>query len=370
VLASASAAFGNISLDLQGVSAEARIHRIDANDAATGMTIGAITVMASGAGASASFEGMSASAIGAITVTTDGSANVAFASFSASATLGNITITTRHSGDTVTFTDFATTASGRMGDIVINATAGSDVAFGDFGSSGIGLIKVAGEGAVTFGSASGNRINGIDLRGVGSGGSFTIDLSGVSAGVVVDGGLGTSSIVSSKGDDEFYLESGRGAESIRYQTASQGTDIIVKFEAGTADDQLEFVAATFGTTGGLMDASGEAAVTAQLTNGITAAYALTAGDTVIVLATGFDTNASALDFLDNNITFKTALAGEASMLVVYGTGTDTVVAVLDIGTATSLTTLASGSAVLSLTQVAVLSGVTPGALVAANFEIV
>jgi hypothetical protein len=49
-----------------------------------------------------------------------------------------------------------------------------------------------------------------------------------------------------------------------------------------------------------------------------------------------------------------------------GTGTDTVVAVLEMSTAKSLLTLVSGSSNLSLNQLAILSGVTPRASLAGH----
>jgi len=380
VLASASGTqFGAISINLQGASAEARTHTLDVNDTGTGGTIGAITILASGAGASADIGGMSASAIGAITVTTDGSANVAFAAFSGSATVGAINITTRHTGDTVTFSDIATTAAGRIGDITIRATGDSDVSFGDLGASALGTITVIGSGNISFGSVSGVRVPAIDLAQLGSGGSFTIDLSAVSNAVTVSGGRGTMTVVSTDGSDEFNLISGLGTDRIVQATAIANVyDTVYKFEAGTADDRVsldisEFVSGLIAVDGSALAANATIAF-ATASGEATDLGALAATGSIILFTTAYASTAALITDAQADLTLASAnAAASGQFLIAWTLGADTYVSLLNFNEGASagadLTTLASASAV-TVTTLVMLDGVTPGALVAANFSVV
>ena len=376
VMAAASGTqFGAISISLQGKSAEARTHTIDANDTGTGGSIGAISILASGEGASADIGGMSASAIGAITVTTDGSANVAFASFSGSATVGNITITTKHTGDTVTFTDIATTAAGRIGEITIYATGDSDVSFGDIGASAIGTITVNGSGNVTFGSASGTRLSQIDLSNHGSGGSFTIDLGQMSNAVSVSGGRGTMTIVSTDAADEFNLKTGLGTDRIVQATAiANASDTVYRFEAGTADDRVSIDISEFAS--GFIDTDGSGIAAADAIVFATASgAAVTLGtSTIILFTTAYASTAALVTDAKADITLQSAMAS-GEFIGVWTDGVSTFVSKFNFeeesesAATANAATLASASALTVITMVT-LDGVTPGALVAANFSIV
>ncbi len=376
VLAAASGTqFGAISINLQGASAEARTHTLDVNDTGTGGTIGAINILASGAGASADIGGMSASAIGAISVTTDGSANVVFASFSGSATVGAIDITTRHTGDTVTFTNIATTAAGRIGDITIRATGDSDVSFGDLGASALGTITVIGSGNITFGSVSGVRVPAIDLAQLGSGGSFTVDLSAVSNAVTVSGGRGTMTVVSTDGSDEFNLLTGVGTDRIVQATAIANVfDTVYRFEAGTADDRVSFDISEFAS--GFLDTDGSGLAAADAIVFATAnGAAVTLGTaTIILFTTAYATTAALITDAKADITLQSAMAS-GEFIGVWTDGSNTYVSMINFEeeTQTAATanaaTWASASA-LTVTTMVMLDGVSPGALVAANFSVV
>ncbi len=312
----------------------------------TGGMVNSITLSAAD-GASATFGAIRASGVGAISLT-----------------IG--------SGASANFGDIAVSASGSIGSIEIAGSDTGGVTFGSLSASAVGSIAISGALDVTFGTITATRVGSINSANQGTGGAFTIDLSGVTNAVEGVLGAATNTIISGAGNDVFTLKTGStGNDNIRYSTATQGTDNIINFGVGTTGtDDIEFVLASYGATGGLQDASGSARATVDLSALITAAATLAADDNIIVLGTAFDPNASALGFLTSGITFLTALAGEASFLVVYGTGADTVVASLRVATSTSLTTLASGSASLTLNQVAIISGVTPAAFVAGNFEIV
>ncbi len=363
-------------------NAELTVGNISADKSIAGISV------AVGSGASADFGNINASSIGAISLTAASGASAdvgtiqasgVLTSFSisgngvfdvadlkavGSGTIGSIDVALTTGDASATFAAVGT-ADAAIGSITVNLVTGADVTFTDLEATALSTLTVIGGGTtnITF---SGDKVTTIDLSGQNSSAVTNLTL-GASAGSTVVGGLGTNTLTLGSGADTVALYTGGGTDTLRYTTASDGTDTITGFTTGT--DVLNFASAAFGASGYLRDADGATVTTADLSVLISAATTLNTSDSVIMLATAFDSNASALDFLDSNITFTTALAGEGSFLVVYSTGTDSVVASLRLGTATSLSTLASGSANLTLTQVAVISGVTPGALVAADFTV-
>jgi hypothetical protein len=98
---------------------------------------------------------------------------------------------------------------------------------------------------------------------------------------------------------------------------------------------------------------------------------LVATDNIIVIATALSTTAAMIDFVDG-VTMTTAAIASASFVVAWGDGSDTYVTLVDAigaGSATAVT-LASGGHTITVSTLAVLQGVTPGALVAANFDFI
>lgn len=331
------------------------------------VTLGASANLLIGTGTGGSAIDTTAGAIGSVTLTIADDATAEIGLIDASSMAG---ITLSVAGDGAAM--FGGISAGIIGAINVGVAASASATFAAIQATTIESIKVSGAGVVDIGTVSATTVGTIDARELTSG-TFSIDLSLVVGATEIFLGNSTNTVVSGNGNDVITLNNGSGQDNIRYNTATDGADQIVRFGAGTTGGDVIQIADALGFSGQLRDADGAAvgsATAVDFSALITAAATLNVADNVIVLGTGFDSNASALDWIDNNITFATALAGDGSFLVVYGTGSDTIVSVLEMSTATSLLTLASGSGALSLTQIAIISGVTPGALVAANIDIV
>jgi len=226
---------------------------VSLNQAATA-TFGAIHGSMAGvtvtavSGGSATFGAISGGAtkIGAIDLNI-GTGNVDFSTISGSA-MDTVSIAIAGEGSA----DFGniTMSGGTVGDITVTVGASGSADFGDIAADRIGSIKVSGAGWIDLSISTATNVGGIDLRGQLTAGTAVFDLSGVVNGVVVDGGQGTTTITSGKGNDEFYLKTGLGAESLIYNSTAQGTDTIYRFEAGTADDTIYIAATAFDLTDG------------------------------------------------------------------------------------------------------------------------
>ena len=363
-------------------NAELTVGTISADKSIAGISV------AVGTGASADFDGINASSIGAISLTAASGASADVGTIAASGvltsfsisgngvfdiadikalgsgTIGEINVNLTTGDASATFAAVGTAAAA-IGTITISMVTGADMTISDLEATAISTLTIIGGGTTTI-TYSGDVISTINLAGQNSSAVTTLTLTSAAAATVY-GGLGTNNLTLGTGSDTVTLYTGGGTDTLRYLTATDGIDAISGFTTGT--DVLNFASGAFGASGNLRDADGAVVTTADLSVMISAATTLNTSDSVIMLATAFDSNSSALDFVDTNVTFTTALAGEGSFLVVYTTGTDSIIASLRMETATSLTTLASGSASLTLTQVAIISGITPGALVAADFTV-
>ena len=327
------------------------------NISTTGGEVGAITLNI-GTAASATFGTITASAIGAITVFASGSENasaagVDFGNFSAETTIGALELA---------------------------GVDGANVTFGTIGASGsLGAIAVSGAIDVVIGAVTTLRVGTISTTGQGVSGSFTIDLSGVTNAVELNLGVGSNTILSGHGNDVITLTGGRtaatGNDVIQYNATGQGSDNIINFIAGNAasgGDQIELATAI--GTAALFNADGELVVNtddADLSVALfdNAATALLDTDNVIVIGTALASTAAMIDFIDN-VSLATAAQSSGSYVVAWGDGTDTYISILDVldpGSA-GANTFSSASATISVGTLAQLSGVTPGALVAANFD--
>ncbi len=206
--------------------------------------------------------------------------------------------------------------------------------------------------------------------------ALAVDLSGVTDPVRVSLGAAFNTVVSSDGNDNITLTSGTtGNDNIQYNSSIAGTDYIVGFFAGsTGRDQIEFDVSEFATAIRAGDGSAVAAASdVVFSSGSGAAF--TFDDNVILLTTAYASISAMVTDLQADGTLASALADGASAnyVVVWTNGSDTYVSFANVeggstGANTTLT-LASASAinVTTLTQIA---GVTPGALVAANIDIV
>lgn len=335
-----------------------------------------LVVGASGSANFAGFLALSAGAVGArdITVAAAGSAN--FGAMTASA-LGTTTISLATSA-AVDFGAIITDAA--VGAIEIGGEDGADVTYNAIGATSVGAIAVSGALDVTFGTITAVSVGEVNNTQQGASGNFTIDLSGVTNAIEMNLGAATNSIIGGAGNDVITLLGGRtaaaGNDTINYNATGQGTDNILNFIAGAAASGGDVIAlSTAMPSATLFDVDGSAianATTVDLSVAMTATGdTLVATDNIIVIATALSTTAGMLDFLDG-VTMTTAAIASATFVVAWGDGSDTYVTLVDAigGGSAGAVTLASGGHTLSASTLAVLQGVTPGALVAANFDFI
>jgi len=377
----AQLSFGTINITKDGGFSAG----IASASAAVNVDVSNITVVVGGS-ASANFAGFAAfnnGAIGAINVNVSDAGSANFGAMSASS-IGAATIVVASGAAVDVGALVATTGGsqtgGAVGAIEISGVDGADVTYGTINASAVGAISVSGQLDVTFGTITAARIGEVNNQNQGSSGNFTIDLSGVTTAVEVKLGLAANTITSGVGNDVITLTGGRtsaaGNDVIRYTATGQGTDNIINFIAGNAasgGDQIELATAI--GTAHLYNVDGSAIANADSVDLSVAMTAtgdtLVATDNVILIATAQANTAAMLTFLDG-VTLTTAAIASAEFVVAWTDGTDTYVTVVDaIGDGSAgATTLASGGHTLSANTLAVLAGVTPGSLVAANFDFV
>jgi len=329
----------------------------------TAGAVNGINVVASD-GASATFGAIIASAVGAITVSV---------ASGASANFGNILASGSAAGSIV----------GAVGSIELSGSDGAGVTFGTIGASALGAVAVSGALDVTFGTITTNRVGTIDARNQTVSGAMTIDLSGVSAAAEVYAGLGANVIISGKGNDVIDLIGGRtaatGNDVIRYTNSAQGTDNIIDFIAGGANsggDQIEIV----GSAGiVVIGGSGEVSTADRAVDlytasaGLAGAIELEATDNIVVMHSAYANATTLIAAIASGGAHEIGFAGAGSggfaangnLVVVWFDGSDTQVSLVSLAAGASAVATAS-----TVTTLATLQGVTPGALVAANFDFI
>ncbi len=367
--------FGNISVGQDGGYSAGNITvsagLIDVDVSSRNVTVGSSATAVFG-----NIVENSGGAIGSVSVTLGSDATATFGTVTASAISTHSIIAA--TGASANFGNM--TAEQTVGAIEISGVDGADVQFGSIGASAVGAIAVSGALDVTIGTITATTLGEVNATNLGASGSFTIDLSGVTNAVEVKLGAAANTVISGLGNDVITLRgngtAAAGNDVIRYTATGQGTDNIINFVGGNAasgGDQIEL--STGISTETLFNVDGEAIANtdaADLSVAMTATGdTLVATDNVIVIATAMSTTAGMLDFLDG-VTMTTAAQGSATYVVAWTDGTDTYVSLVDaIGAGSAgATTLASGGHTLSTTTLAVLQGVTPGSLVAANFDFV
>jgi len=395
-------------------SGEVAINNIDVQAAGTGaqVTIGAVTVTKDGGWSAGSISGtatvnvdvgtvtidvgasatatlgaitLTGGAVGAITLTLASDATATFGSVDASAisthTIVANTGASANFGNMVAYSG-GNASQGRVGAIEIAGVDGADVQFGTIAASAVGAIAVSGALDVTFGTITTTSLGEVNNTAQGVSGSFTIDLSGVTNAVEVKLGVAQNVVISGLGNDVITLTGGRtataGNDVIRFTTSTQNTDNIVNFIAGAAasgGDQIEFDVSEFGS--GLVDSDGSAlAAAADIVFGTAsgAAVTLNASANLILFTTAYANTAALITDAQADITNATATKTSGTFLIGWTDGSDTYVSLLSFEEGASATDglagLASASGV-TVTTLASLQGVTPGALLAAaNFDVV
>ena len=329
------------------------------------VTLGASANLLIGTGTAGSAIDTTAGAIGSVTLTIADDATAEIGLIDASSMAG---ITLSIAGDGAAM--FGGVSAGIIGAINVGVAASASATFAAIKATTIESIKVSGAGVVDIGTVSATTVGTIDARQLTSG-TFSIDLSGVTNAVEVFVGNSTNTVISGDGNDILTLNNGSGQDNIQYSTAL-GDDQIIRFGAGTTGgDQIEFFVSAFGD---IVAAGSAAAAIATGTVAIglsfvTAAATLTSTTNVIVLGTGTYSSAGAVaDAIGSGgtvlITLGSATAGD--LIVAWAdTNGDTNITLFEVGAnATGIGTAAAND------TIAILSGVTPGALVAANFDFV
>ncbi len=355
-----------------------------ATAAASGMDLGNInaTLNASanlliGAGTGSVAFNSTGGVIGTVSLTIADDATAEIGTIDASG-VGAITLTVAGDGAAIFG---AVSAVASVGAINVGVAASASATFAAIQANNIDGITVSGAGAVLIGTVSASAVGTIDARQLISG-TFSIDLSGVDTDTEIKlAGTTTNTVISGKGNDIFTLAAGTtGNDHIQFNSTAQGTDQIISFGAGAAGgDAIEFFASAIGAqvTATLRNADGVAIATAgaaDLSALVTGGATLTLTDTdnVIVIGTALATTAAMESLVKTLVFGSAALAGSGSLVVAWASAGDTNVSLVhfDVGSAQGGTTASLITATLSTDTLAVISGVTPGALVAANFAFV
>jgi len=375
ILVAANVANGdisNISMTL-GADASGTFGAIDT----TGGAVGNITLTVADS-ASASFGAINASSIGGITITLEGDGEADFAGLTAASNIGAITLSLTADADV---TIAAISAGGDIGNIVIGNAKSATANFDTIDASSIGNITISGAGFVDFGTFSASRVGTIDASAMASG-TLNIDLSGVENAVELQLGSAANTIISGKNNDVITLLGGRtavsGNDTIVFSTSTQGTDYIVNFVGGNSasgGDQIEIGSAINGVTlvSGASLASGSSSFVLGTASGAAVSIASTgaAVNGVVVNSTAFASTASFISAIATGgsleISVGTALGVSGNLLVTWTDGSDTYISLISVSTGASAGDAAyDASGFYTLAQ---LQGVTPGALIAANFDI-
>lgn len=345
----------------------------------TGGALGDISISVADS-ASAVVGNIFASAVGAITLNGEGDGVIRFQGVTGTDAIGAIRVSAIGESD---IDIGAISGSGTIGEITINVGASATADFSTIDANRVGAITVNGStgGWVDFGTISASAVAGVDARGLASGGTFNIDLSGVDTATEIYLGQGTNTVISGKGNDVLTLVAGRtaaaGNDTIRYNTGTQGTDNIINFIGGAAASGGDVIALNGsgmilengdGTTA---DASDD--VSLLILGSTSSAMAATAN--IVVMTSAAASTAAMINQVSSQLSFGSAMASAQSnnILVVWTDGTDSYLTTVVVGLtgATSTTTaFASAASVTAGNTLAVLQGVSPGALVAANFDFV
>jgi len=242
----------------------------------------------------------------------------------------------------------------------------SDVTFSTIGASAVGAISVAGAGNLTIGKITATSVGQVTST-LGKSGQFIIDLSGVTTGVKVSLNAGTNVVTTSKGADRIELGASTGSDTIRFESAA-GTDVIANFQT---TDVLAFRGTALDINNG-SGASATADMAIDISVVVMAATSMSATDNIIILGTALANNAAVSAWLATNLTFGTALDSTGSFVIAWtdGYGDTNINLITHTAGSASAVTFGSAGVVFTNTTMATLTGVTPGALVAANFDFI
>lgn len=360
--------FGSGGLVADGTAGTAGINNVDLSDIT--ITLAASANLLIGAGTGSDAFDSTAGAVGAIRLTIADDATAEVGLIDASSMAG-ITLSIAGDGGA----QFgAISAAATIGAINVGVAASGSATFAAIKGTSIESITVSGAGLVSIGTVSAATIGTVDGRQLVSG-TFSIDLSGVDGDAEIFLGNSTNTVVSGKGNDVITLNNGSGQDNVQFTTGTQGSDQIIRFGAGsTAGDQIEFATGLLIMNGSATKTDSTTVLMVSATANGAIAVTTSAGPAahvVLLMSTAFASTAAMASAIGSGGSLELgAGTGEStagSIVVVWTDGTDSYV---------SLATAAAGKsgadAIITgtINTVAILSGVTPGALVATNFDFV
>ncbi len=341
------------------------------------VTLGASANLLIGTGTGGSAIDTTAGAIGSVTLTIADDATAEIGLIDASSIAG---ITLSIAGDGAAM--FGGISAGTLGAINIGVAASASATFAAIQATTISSIKVSGAGLVNIGAVSATTIEGsIDARELASG-TFSIDLNLVVGDVQIFLGNSTNTVVSGKGNDVINLLVGRtafaGNDTIRYSAATQGLDLISGFIGGAAASGGDVISIEVGTGGlalfnGNSVAVASAAAVSLVSQSAGTGFSMSSANNVILLTTAYASTATMIADLASGSGKATLSSGTfvsgGKLLVAWSDATSSYISVAT-NMSSGGTTMASGSLTVTDATLAQISGVTPGALVAANFAFI
>jgi len=337
----------------------------------------ALTVGASATASIGDFvmSGSTGASFGSVSVSTEAAATATFGVVRASAQ-GTTTISSMGTGSNVVFGAKDATG-GTIGAIeVVTAVDGATATFAAMSASSIGAIAVAGDGDVTFGTLNATSIGEItSTQGVS--GAFTIDLSGVTNAAEVNLGAATNNVTSGVGNDVITLTAGTtGNDTVTYSATGQGQDQVLNFFAGSTGQDVIALKGTALATNWLRMGDGSTADATDAASFLTlssTSSAMAAGTNVIVMTSAAANTAAIVNQLSAQVSFGSAnmaTATDYDFAVVWTDGTDSYVSIATVSGTSGGASFASASGVSISNTLVTLDGITPGELVAANFDFV
>jgi len=351
-------------------------------DFATGNVAASVSDIALTVGASATatlgnfvMSDSTGASFGAVTVSTEAQGSAVFGTVAATAQ-GTTTISSMGTGSNVAFGAKDATG-GTIGAIeVVTAVDGATATFAAMSASAIGAIAVAGNGDVTFGTLNATSIGEItSTQGVS--GAFTIDLSGVTNAAEVNLGAATNNVTSGVGNDVITLTAGTtGNDTVTYTVATQGQDQVLNFFAGSTGQDVIALKGTALATNWLRMGDGSTADASDAASFLTlgnTASAMAAGTNVIVMTSAAANTAAVVDQLSAQVSFGSAnmaTGTDYDFAVVWTDGTDSYVSIATVSGTSGGASFKSASGVSISSTLVTLDGITPGELVAANFDFV
>jgi len=362
-----------------------------------GGSIGSMTLRGA-SNASVTFSDINARSIGDISIALSATGATTIGTIAGTgningASVGNLSITGSAGQGTVAITKIAASAIGGI------TLSDANVTISDISSTGsIGSIVISGRGTYSANVGAASGIAGVNLTGMNSAGSVTLDLGGQGTrGFNIDTGSGTTTITEGTGQNTYTLRSGSGTDTIMYQvggasadsitgftigsiTASAGDRIRLDVTTGTGSNLAFFSYGDSGTAALAQNATGQASNYLAITGGSYGATTFGTGHQYVVIsatafgtvtemiqaiATGGAAQITLANYGTAGVTVATAVGqSNADLLVVWTDGSNSYITSVDTNAISGGTGLIATNA--SSTTVATLQGISAAGLAGWN----